>query len=149
MLAPSYPFRAIGRSVTGTIIEDLSGTAYVYADEIRVVVTSGFAGLTRTSTRQPRGLSAGLAYKHTSGEWAGHWDFRKQSDMVPIGAIHARGDTLSAPVEFRIGGTRGLDLREHWIVIQQYRLTLVPADGQWHEATRPIDSQPDIFGQHR
>ena len=71
--------------------------------------------------------------------------FRKQSETIPIEALKTRGDSLLAPVELRLIGTRGLDLAAHWIVIQQHRYTFVARDGQWHEATRPIDSDPDVF----
>jgi hypothetical protein len=70
----------------------------VYADEIRIVVQSGFALLQRTATRQPTGLSAGIAFCHTSGRWTGHWDFRNQSPIVPIRRIQARGETLAGPL---------------------------------------------------
>lgn len=141
----SYPFRAVGRSDQGRIIEDLQGTAFVYDDEIRIVLASGYANFQSSPTRKPEGLSAGLAFRHTTGQWAGRWDFRKQSTLVPITAIRTRGDTLLEPVVFRIQGTRGLVLPEHWIAIQQHARRLIPQDGLWHETTRPIDSQPDVF----
>lgn len=143
----SYPFRAVGRSGQGVIIEDLQGTAFVYEDEIRIVLASGYADFQSSPTRKPEGLSAGLAFRHTTGQWAGHWDFRKQSSRVPIDAIRTRGDTLLEPVAFRIPGTRGLVLPEHWIAIQQYARRLNPQDGLWHETTRPIDSQSDVFAR--
>ena len=141
----SYPFRAVGRSDQGRIIEDLQGTAFVYDDEIRIVVAKGYAAFQSSPTRKPEGLSAGLAFRHTTGQWAGHWGFRKQSTLVPIAAIRTRGDTLLEPVAFRIQGTRGLVLSEHWIAIQQHARRFIPQDGLWHETTRPIDSQSDVF----
>jgi hypothetical protein len=137
----TFPFHAVGRNVSGTVIEELFGEARVYDNEIHVVVLRGFAALQTTATRRPIGLSAGLAYRHPNGGW----DFRRESPTVPITALKVRGDTLLAPVEFRLTGTRGLELSSHWIVIQQHRYTLVAQDGQWHEATRPIDSDANVF----
>ena len=143
----SYPFRAVGRTDQGRIIEDLQGTAFVYDDEIRIVLASGYADFQSSPTRKPEGLSAGLAFRHTTGQGAGRWDFRKKSALVPIAAIRTRGDTLLEPVAFRIQGTRGLVLPEHWIAIQQHSRRFIPQDGLWHETTRPIDSQPDVFAR--
>jgi hypothetical protein len=141
----TFPFHAVGRNVSGKVVEDLLGEARVYDNEIRIVVQRGVAGLQTTPTRRPIGLSAGLAYRHPEGGW----DFRKQSPTVPIGSLKVRGDSLVAPVEFLLTGTRGLDLASHWIVIQQHRYTFVPKDGQWHEATRPIDSEATVFRTRR
>ena len=91
----AYPFHAIGRTDAGRVIEDLAGTAYVHDDEIRVVVTSGFARLQPSRFRRPVGLSAGLAYCHTEGKWAGYWGFRRESGTVAIRDIKVRGDTLA------------------------------------------------------
>ena len=136
----TIPFHAVGRSTTGMVLEDLYGEARVYDDEVRVVVLRGVADLQTTASRRALGLSAGLAYRDADG-----WHFRKQSPTVPIGALKVRGDTLLAPVEFRLTGTRDLDLTGHWIVIQQHGARLVAQDGQWHETTRPIDSDADVF----
>lgn len=135
------PFHAVGRDISGAPVEDLVGEARIYDDEIDIVIQRGIAGFQTTLTRRPIGLSAGLAYRHPDGGW----DFRKESATVPIGALKVRGDTLVAPVVFRLTGTHGLDLTTHWIVIQQHRYTYVAQDGQWHEATRPIDSDPHVF----
>jgi hypothetical protein len=138
----TYTFRATGSNeTTGTLVEDLIGTAYVSSGRIRVVVARGIAQLEQTASRRPQSLSAGLAYRHPNGEW----DFRRQSSLVPVSAIRHKGDTLLQPVEFIINGTAGLDLTAHWLVIQQHRHSLV--SGQWHEATRPINSEVDIFRQ--
>jgi hypothetical protein len=136
----TVPFHAVGRSTTGRVLEDLYGEARVYDDEVHVVVLRGVADLQTTATRRAVGLSAGLAYRDAAG-----WHFRKQSPTVPLGALKVRGDTLLAPVEFRLTGTRGLDLASHWIVIQQHGSRLVAQDGQWHETTRPINSDVDVF----
>jgi len=136
----TVPFHAVGRSTTGKVLEDLYGEARVYDDEVHVVVLRGVANLQTTATRRALGLSAGLAYRDAAG-----WHFRKQSPTVSISALEVRGDTLLAPVEFRLTGTRGLDLAGHWIVIQQHGARLVAQDGQWHETTRPINSDADVF----
>jgi hypothetical protein len=136
-----FPFHAVGTTSRGAVSEDLVGEARVYDDEIRIVVQRGVAELRMTPTRRPTGLSAGIAYRHDTGGW----DFRKESAIVPFEALKVHGDTLVAPVEFRITGTRGLDLAAHWIVIQQHSYLLVSRDGQWHEATRPVDSDADVF----
>jgi hypothetical protein len=122
------------------VLEDLYGEARVYDDEVHVVVLRGVADFQTTATRRALGLSAGLAYRDPDG-----WHFRKESSTVPIGALRVRGDTLLAPVEFRLAGTRGLDLAGHWIVIQQHGYRLVAQDGQWHETTRPSDSDANVF----
>ncbi len=140
--APSatVPFHAVGRSTAGRVLEDLYGEARVYDDEVRIVVPRGVADFHTSATRRAHGLSAGLAYRDQAG-----WHFRKESSTVPMGAIKARGDTLLAPVEFRLSGTRGLDLAGHWIVIQQHGYRFVAQDGQWHQTTRPINSEVDVF----
>ena len=136
----TVPFHAVGRSTTGRVLEDLYGEARVYDDEVRVVLLRGVADLQSTATRRALGLSAGLAYRDADG-----WHFRKESPTVPLGALKTRGDTLLAPVEFRLTGTRGLDLANHWVVIQQHGSRFLAQDGQWHETTRPIDSDPNVF----
>jgi hypothetical protein len=118
----------------------LHGEARIYDDEVHVVVLRGVADFQNTASRRALGLSAGLAYRDADG-----WHFRKQSPIVPFGALTVRGDTLLAPVEFRLTGTRGLDLANHWIVIQQHGSRLVAQDGQWHETTRPINSDANVF----
>jgi hypothetical protein len=141
----AYPFHAIGRSDAGRVIEDVVGTAYVHDDEIRVVVTSGFARLQPSRSRRPVGLSAGLAYCHTDGKWAGHWGFRRESGIVAIRDIEVRGDTLADSLVFVLKGTRQLDLASHWLTIQQHSLLSPPGDSAWHESTSPVHSQPYVF----
>jgi hypothetical protein len=136
----TVPFHAVGRSAAGRVLEDLYGEARVYDDEVHVVVLRGVADFQSTATRRALGLSAGLAYREADG-----WCFRRESSMVPIAALKVRGDTLLAPVEFRLPRTRGVDLANHWIVIQQHGARLLAQDGQWHATTRPIDSDPNVF----
>jgi hypothetical protein len=143
--AKAYPFHAVGRATSGRVIEDLIGTAYVHDDEVVVVVTSGFAQLRPSNFTRPVGLSAGLAYCHTGGRWAGSWDFRAKSDMIDVGRIKARGDTLADSISFVIKGTKDLDLSEHWLAIQQHRFSSPKGDSTWYEATRPVHSQPYVF----
>src|SRR5688572_26054278 len=81
----TYAFRATDRDVSsGAITEHLVGTAYVYGDQIRLVIQSGFALFQRTPTRRPTGVSVGIAFCHTGGRWAGHWGFARQSSILPI-----------------------------------------------------------------
>ena len=141
----AYPFHAVGRNDAGRVIEDLAGTAYVHDDEIRVVVTSGFARLQPSRFRRPVGLSAGLAYCHTEGKWAGYWGFRRESGTVAIRDIKVRGDTLADSLVFVLKGTRNLDLASHWLTIQQHSFSSPKGDATWYEATRPVHSQPYVF----
>jgi hypothetical protein len=141
----AYPFHAIGRSDAGRVIEDLVGTAYVHDDEIRVVVTSGFARLQPSRLRRPVGLSVGLAYCHTEGKWAGYWGLRRESGIVAIRDIKLRGDTLADSLVFVLKGTRHLDLGSHWLTIQQHSVLSPPGDSAWHQSTRPVHSQPYVF----
>lgn len=143
--AKTYPFHAVGRTNGGRVVEDLIGTAYVHDDEVVVVVTSGFASLQPSKYERPVGLSAGLAYCHTGGRWAGSWDFRAKSDEIDVHQIKARGDTLADSLSFVIKGTRDLDLSEHWLAIQQHLSSSPKGDSTWYEATRPIHSQPYVF----
>lgn len=142
-----YAFRAVGRSAQGAVIEELAGTAHVSGDELRIVVTGGYASLANTQTRRTRGLSAGLAYRRTSGQFAGQWDFRQETPVVPVTALTMRGDTLAAPVEFVLRGVASLNLRDHWIVIQQHHLRFNAQEREWRQATRPVNSQRDVFGR--
>ena len=63
---------------------------------------------------------------------------------MPFEALKVHGDTLVAPVEFRITGTRGLDLAAHWIVNSTATCSC-RGWSCWHEATRPVDSDADVF----
>jgi hypothetical protein len=141
----AYPFHAVGRNDAGRVIEDLVGTAYVHDDEIRVVVTGGFALLQPSRFRRPVALSAGLAYCETEGKWAGSWNMRRKSDLIAIRDIKARGDTLADSLTFVLTGIRRLDLASHWLTIQQHSFSSPKGDSNWYEATRPVHSQPYVF----
>ena len=141
-IAQSVPFRAVGHNErTGALIESYEGVAYVAPEEVRVVLTGGFARLRPAPDRRPTGLAAGLAFRHPDGRW----DFRRISPVVPVGALRLRGDTLADSVVFRIRNTAGVSLPEHWLVIQQYSRIRDDADGRWYESTRPVNSPPDLF----
>jgi len=135
------PFEATGRNEREEIIEDLHGTALIYEDDILVVVDSGRAQLADSPSKRSKGISTGLGYRHANGGW----DFRVQSETMPISSVRHRGDTLDAPISFRLHGTRGLVLADHWIIIQQHALRRMPTDGLWYETTRPIDSEANVF----
>lgn len=141
-----HSFRASGHNVNGTLSESVVGHAYVFDDQIRVVVTSGFAQLRPGRTQRPTGLSAGLAFCHTEGRAAGHWDFRTESNIIPIRRIRTRGDTLADTITFVLKRPKNVDLREHWLTIQQHADLLLPGEVAWRKgATRPIHSQPYVF----
>ena len=141
----AYEFHPMGHSASGPLIESLHGTAFVYDDRIRLVITSGFARLTSSQSRRPIGWSAGLAFCHTEGRAAGKWDFRLETRATPIRSIKARGDTLTDTLEFVLEGVRGLDLAAHWLAIQQHSQVSLRSDGAWYEATRPIHGGPFMF----
>lgn len=137
--ASAVAFEAVGRNVRGEVIERLTGTAYVYPNEVRVVLRSGVAGLSTTQTRQQPALFAGLAY----GDTTHGWNIRRQSRSVPASRMRLRGDTLADPVVFRIPDTRGIDLEQHWVVIQQERV--LRFDDGWSATTRPLHGPLDMF----
>jgi len=144
--ASAYSFHAIGHSANGRLIESLVGRADVFDDEIRVVVTGGFAQLQSLRTQRPRGLSAGLAFCRFDGRWAGHWDFRSESSIVPIHRIRTRGDTLTDSITFILKRPKNIDLRDHWLTIQQHADLLLPGEVNWRKgATSPVHSQPFVF----
>jgi hypothetical protein len=101
------------------------------------------ARLADTPTYRAEGLSAGLGYRHANGGW----DFRRQTSVVPVRDIRHRGDTLTGTLTFRIGRTSGLDLTEHWVVVQQHGHRRREDTGLWHQVTRPLNSAPDVFRQ--
>lgn len=144
-LLATYPVHATGHTINGELAESLFGKAYVYEDEILLVVASGFAELRPSATRRPIGWSAGLSFCHTQGESAGKWDFRRQTSITPVRRIKARGDTLSDSVAFVISRVRGLDLKAHWLTIQQHSHISPDRNGLWYESTRPIHSQAFVF----
>ena len=127
--------------VTGMSAEDVRGTAYVYPDEVRIVLTGGVAQLGTTPNIRPTGLSAGLAFGDPNGKWSS----RKMSRRILMSDIRHRGDTLTDTLEFRIPGTSGLNLAEHWVIIQQHAEGYVASIQQWTEITRPINSPLDVF----
>ena len=142
-LSQAVPFRASGYMVTGELSEDLIGVAYVYANEIRVVIRGGVIPSRSNSMQRLTHLSAGLAYRTTTGGW----DFRRESATLAIGHLRFRGDTLADSAIFRIDRVQGIDLRTHWLVIQQHSRVFTPETGRWHAATRPLNSAKDLFAK--
>ena len=136
-----FPLRATGLDTAGAIVESLQGTVHVFPDEVRIVLSEGVARLGDTPTFRAMGLSGGLGYRHANGGW----DFRRQTEVVPIRDIPHRGDTLTGTLTFRIRGTSGLDLKEHWVIVQQHGHRRDASTGLWHQVTRPLNSAPDVF----
>src|SRR5262249_25903895 len=61
-----FPFRAVALKRDGTPSDDVSGTAEVLTNELRVVMRSGYLELGATSAARPRTVQAVLAYGDTA-----------------------------------------------------------------------------------
>src|SRR5262245_5378222 len=133
------PFRL--RSGTGGDFDEISATAEVRENEIRVILQSGHLELTASSAARPRGVRAVLAY----GDTAAQWDIRSRGTAVSVGSIHARGDTLTAPVELSIPLPEHIVLADHWIVLLLEADVNVPGRGWFPGSFRPIHSERSLF----
>jgi len=132
------PFRL--RSGTGADFDEISATAEVRENEIRVILQSGHLELTASSAARPRGVRAVLAYGDTA-----HWNIRVRGSAVSVSSIHARGDTLTDPVELSIPLPEHIVLTDHWIAILLEADVNVPGRGWEPGAFRPIQSERSLF----
>ena len=139
--AVAYPFHARATNTRGEITEELRGMAYVSPAQVRVVVHGGRLPAVPTASTRPVAVLASLAY----GDTAASWNHRRRGQPVRISALPVRDGALTDSVVFLIPKTAGLDLRQHWVAFEYQARVKLPQTGAWHEATRPVHADRDMF----
>jgi hypothetical protein len=139
--AAAYPFHARVTNTRGDVTEELRGVAYVMPAQVRAVVHGGRLSVVPTASTQPVAILATLA----SGDTATRWSHERRGRPVRLSALPVRDGALADSVVFVIPNTEGLDLRQHWVAFEYQARVKLPQTGAWHEATRPIHSDREMF----